>query len=413
MSSPIRIRAEIPEKLGFLFESHRYKVVFGGRGGGKSWSIARALLIRALSEQTRVLCARELQVSITDSVHRLLSIQIEGLGYSPFFDITRNSIRCVNGSEFIFAGIRTNVTKIKSMEGINVAWVEEAETVSNDSWRVLIPTIREEGSEIWVSFNPDLETDSTYRRFITTPPPNAKVVEVGWRDNPWFPETLRLEKDHLYAVDADAADHVWGGKPRAISKALVLFGKVSVEPFEPGDDWDGPYQGADWGFANEPSVLIRCWIHDDCLYIEHEAYGVGVEITDTPKLFDTIPNARKYVTRADSARPETISHMRGNGYPKMVAAKKGAGSVEDGIAHLRGYTKIVIHPRCRHAIDESRLWSYKKNKAGDVLPILIDKHDHCWDSARYALEPIMKRRKRQSMKLNSEAGAQQNPWSYS
>jgi phage terminase large subunit len=413
LSNPILIRAEIPEKLRFLFEPHRYKVVHGGRGGAKSWSMARALLIRSLTTQTRVLCARELQVSITDSVHQLLSSQIEALGYSPFFHVTRSSIRCtVSGSEFIFAGIRSNITKIKSMEGIDVAWVEEAEAVSKESWSVLVPTIRKEGSEIWVSFNPDLETDDTYRRFIKSPPPAAKVVEIGWQDNPWFPETLRAEKDHLYSVDADAAAHIWGGKTRSLSDALVLAGKVSVEPFEPAADWDGPYQGADWGFANDPTVLIRCWVHEDRLYIEHEAYGVGVEITDTPALFDTVPSGRKYVTRADNARPETISHMRGNGYAKMVAAKKGPGSVEDGVAHLRGYAKIVIHPRCRHAIDESRLWSYKKNKAGDVLPILIDKHDHCWDSARYALEPIMKRRKRSPMKFNSEAGAQQNPWSY-
>ena len=259
-------------------------------------------------------------------------------------------------------------------------------------------------------FNPDLETDPTYKRFITNPPPGAVVVELGWWDNRWITDELIAEKDHLYAMDADAAAWVWGGKTRAISKALVLYGKCAVAPFEPGDDWDGPYQGADWGFANDPTVLIRCWIYDESLYIEHEAYGVGVEITDTPALFDTVPNARKYVTRADNARPETISHMKGNGYPKMVAAKKGPGSVEDGVAHLRGYIKIVIHPRCKRAIDESRLWSYKKNKAGDVLPILIDKHDHCWDGVRYAIEPIMRRRKRSPIKLNLGVGAQENPW---
>lgn len=413
MSSQLRIRVELPEKLGFLFEPWRYKVVYGGRGGGKSWSIARALIVKAMGGSLRVFCARELQVSINDSVHKLLEDQIGELGCSDFFDITRNSIKCTRtGSEFIFAGIRTNVTKIKSMEGINIVWVEEAEAVSEESWSVLIPTIREEGSEIWVSFNPDLETDATHKRFITSPPPGAKVVAVGWEDNPWFPRTLEAEKNHLYAVDPDAAAHVWGGETRVISKALVLYGKVSVAPFEPGGDWDGPYQGADWGFANDPTALIRCWIHDGNLYVEYEAYGVGVEITDTPALFDTVPGARKYVTRADNARPETISHMRKNGYGKMTAAKKGPGSVEDGVAHLRGYSKIVIHPRCKHAIDESRLWSYKKNKAGDVLPILIDKHDHCWDSVRYAIEPIMKRRKKTAMKLDLAVGAQQNPWSY-
>lgn len=393
MSDQLEIRVEFPEKLGFLFEPHRYKVVCGGRGGAKSWSIARALLALAMDRPLRILCARELQVSINDSVHRLLKDQIKALGYTDFFAATNNSIRCLtSGAEFIFTGIRANITKIKSMEGIDIAWVEEAETVSEESWSVLVPTIRKSGSEIWVSFNPDLKTDATYKRFIASPPPGAVVVDVGWQDNPWFPEELKAEKDHLYAVDPDAAAHVWGGKTRVISKALVLYGKVSVEPFEPSDDWDGPYQGADWGFANNPTALVRCWISEKILYVEREAYGVGVEITDTPALFDTVPGAREYVTRADSARPETISHMQLHGYPRTEAAKKGPGSVEDGVAHLRGYTRIVVHPRCKHVIDETRLWSYKKNKAGDVLPILVDQHDHCMDALRYALEPVMRQR---------------------
>jgi phage terminase large subunit len=394
-------RVELPSKLQRLFEPSRYKVVHGGRGGAKSWSIARALLIKAASAKLRILCARELQLSIRDSVHRLLQDQIEALDYSDMFDVTHTSIRCATGSEFLFSGMRSNVSKIRSMEAIDIVWVEEAEAVSEDSWGVLIPTIRKEGSEIWISFNPDQETDPTYRRYVTNPPPDAIVVEVGWADNPWFPETLRREKDYLYRVDHDAAEHVWGGKTRTINNAQVLFGKVSVAPFEVEPGWDGPYQGADWGFASDPSVLIRCWIREydegdltlRDLHVEHEAYGVGVEITDTPALFDKIPNARKYTTRADSARPETISHMRNNGYGLMRAAQKGAGSVEDGVAHLRSFGKIVIHPRCKNAIQEARLWCYKKDRlTGDVLPDLIDKHDNCWDAARYALEPVMKNR---------------------
>jgi phage terminase large subunit len=128
--------------------------------------------------------------------------------------------------------------------------------------------------------------------------------------------------------------------------------------------------------------------------VEHEAYGVGVDINDTPQLFDSVPNARDYTTRADSARPETISHMKKHGYPRMEAATKGPGSVKDGVAHLRGYKRIVIHPRCKHAAEEARLWSYKRDKlTGVVLPILIDRHDHCWDASRYALEPLIKKPK--------------------
>lgn len=389
-------RAELPNKLGFLFEPHRYKVLFGGRGGAKTWSFARALLTMAADERwspLRILCTREFQLSIRDSVHRTLSDQIDLLDLGGMYDIAQHSIRSKTGSEFIFTGLWNNITKIKSMEGIDICWCEEAEVTSEDSWSILIPTIRKKGSEIWISFNPNLETDATYQRFIANPPPGSKVVEIGWEENPWISDELLAEKDHLYAVDADAAAWVWGGKTRTISKALVLFGKVTVEPFEPGDhdcDWSGPYQGVDWGFAESPTVMVRMWTRGTELYIEHEAYGIGVEVTDTPALFDTIPDARKYVTRADNARPEMISHLRNNGYPLMIACVKGKGSVEDGVAHLRGYSRIVIHPRCEHAIEESRLWSYKKNKAGDILPILADGHEHCWDSARYGLEPVMR-----------------------
>jgi phage terminase large subunit len=395
------LRAEFPEKLEFLFRPARYKVAHGGRGGAKSWGYARALLILAAQRRIRVLCARELQASIQDSVHKLLSDQIEALGLQSLYEIQQATIRSANGSEFIFSGIRSNVTKIKSMEGIDICWVEEAEKVSEGSWQVLIPTIRKPGSEIWVSFNPHEPSDPTYQRFVVHPPPGAIVVPIGWRDNPWLPDELRREKDYLYSVDPDAAEHVWGGAPRFNSEAAVLRGRWRVETFEPDPSWAGPYQGADWGFAVDPSVLIRCWvkpraevngtIQGAVLYVEHEAYEVGVEIDNTPALFDRIPNARLYVTRADSARPETISFMQRNGYRNLTAAEKGPGSVEDGVEHLRSYEAIVIHPRCRHAAEEARLWSYKVDKlTGDVLPVLVDAHNHCWDATRYALEPIIR-----------------------
>lgn len=397
-------RLRIVGKLGFFKEPHRYKVAYGGRGGGKSHSIARMLLVRAIKKKTRVLCTRELQVSIADSVHKVLKDLISEFKLGYYYTVQNTTIRGRNGSEFIFSGLRMNVSKIKSMEGVDIVWIEEAESVSRSSWEILIPTIRKDDSEIWVSFNPLNETDPTYKMFVTNPPPDAKVVKVGWQDNPWFPERLRKHKDYLYSVDKDTAEHVYGGGLRKFNKAQVLAGKVSVEPFVPAADWDGPYQGADWGFAADPTVLVRSWIHEHKgededkplrdLYIEREAYGVGVEVVDTPEMFDTIPDARKYVTRADKSRPETISHMRHNGYGRIVAAEQTAGSVEDGVMHLRSFSKIIIHPRCVNAIQESRDWSWKTDRlTGDILPILVDKHDHCWDAIRYALEPIMKKQK--------------------
>lgn len=204
-------RAEFPEKLACLFQPARYKVLYGGRGGAKSWGIARALLILAAQKPIRVLCAREFQTSIRDSVHKLLSDQIQSLGLLGFYDITQASIRGKNGSEFAFVGLRNNVANIKSYEGVDICWVEEAQTVSRMSWNVLIPTIRKSGSEIWISFNPELESDETYQRFVVNPPAEAVVQKINWSDNPWFPDTLKLEKDALKERDLQAYNQVWEG----------------------------------------------------------------------------------------------------------------------------------------------------------------------------------------------------------
>jgi phage terminase large subunit len=204
-------KAEFPVKLEGLFKKSRYKVLYGGRGGAKSWGIARALLIKGAKDPIRILCAREFQTSIKDSVHKLLCDQIESLGLLSFYEITQTSIRGRNGTEFSFVGLKNNVSNIKSYEGVDICWVEEAQTTSRLSWNILIPTIRKEGSEIWISFNPELETDETYQRFVANPPADCITMKVNWYDNPWFPDTLKLEKDALKARDEEAYNQVWEG----------------------------------------------------------------------------------------------------------------------------------------------------------------------------------------------------------
>ena len=204
-------KAEFPIKLRGLFEKSRYKVADGGRGGAKSWGIARALLIKGAKDPMRILCAREFQTSIKDSVHKLLCDQIEALGLLGFYEITQNSIRGKNGTEFAFAGLKNNIANIKSYEGVDIAWVEEAQTTSRLSWNILIPTIRKQGSEIWISFNPELETDETYQRFVLQPPKDCIQIKINWSDNPWFPDTLMLEKDALKQRDLEAYNQVWEG----------------------------------------------------------------------------------------------------------------------------------------------------------------------------------------------------------
>jgi phage terminase large subunit len=383
-------KVEFPRKYQALFKPSRYKTYYGGRGSAKSWNFARALLTIAHNRCIRVLCARELQSSIKDSVHRLLCDQIERMGLGAHFSTVNNEIRGINGSLFIFEGLRHNANKIKSLEGVDYAWVEEAEKVSADSWEILIPTIRKEKSEIWISFNPADEHDPTYQRFVLNPPDDAMVQRVSFRDNPWFPDTLKKEKDYLARVDPDAYAHVWEGETIKHSDAQVLSNKWIIDTFEEGE-LGFPYFGADWGFATDPTVLVQFFIKERTMYIRREVYGLGVETVDLPNLFERIPDSNKYTIRADNARPEIISHLKRHGYPRCESAKKWAGSVEDGISWLRGLEKIIIHPECKHTIDEARLWSYKTDRlTGDVLPILVDAHNHCWDAIRYGAQPMIK-----------------------
>ena len=235
-------KAEFPVKFQSLFKPARYKVYYGGRGGAKSWCLARALLLMGGRRAIRVLCAREYQNSISQSVHKLLSDQIYELGLESFYEITQNAIRGANGTEFSFAGLKNNVTNIKSFEGVDFCWVEEAQTVSKTSWDVLIPTIRKENSEIWISFNPELETDETYQRFVLNPPDNAIVQKVNWSDNPWFPQVLRDEKDALKGRDIQAYNTVWEGICRQtvdgaiFAKEMTLAdveGRITKVPYDP------------------------------------------------------------------------------------------------------------------------------------------------------------------------------------
>jgi phage terminase large subunit len=222
------VRADFPAKLQPLFRPARYKVLYGGRGGAKSWGIARALLIQAAERPLRVLCTREVQKSIKDSVHRLLHDQIKALGYEGLFEVVQSEIRHkTNGSLFLFAGLSDQtVDSIKSFEGVDVVWVEEAHSVTKRSWSILIPTIRKDGSEIWLSFNPELDTDETYVRFVVNPPPDTSLISMSWRDNPWLPEVLRKEKDHLKAVDLEEYENVWEGKPKTVVAGAIYKNEV-------------------------------------------------------------------------------------------------------------------------------------------------------------------------------------------
>lgn len=384
------IRVKIPPFYSFMARPSRYKSVHGGRGAARSWTFARLLAGMATSRKMRVLCTREYQSSIKESVHQLLSLQIEQLGLSSFYTISREAIRSTVGSEFIFKGLRVNPLEIKSLEGIDICWVEEAQSISKESWEILIPTIRKDGSEIWLSWNTGEVDDPTYQRFVASQPDDCISVKATWRDNPYFPAVLEKERAYLQRVDPDAYDWVWEGNPRSISDACIFKGKFVIDEFE-APEGTRFYYGADWGFSNDPTTLIRCYVANNELFIDGESYGVGVELNEIPQLFSVVPGYDIWKIKADNARPETISYLVKQHKLRVVPCEKWKGSVEDGIAHLRQFEKIHIHQRCKHTAEEFKLYSYKKDsRTGEILPIVVDQHNHCIDSLRYSLEDRIK-----------------------
>ena len=239
----MRIKAQFPRKLHFLFEPSRYKVARGGRGSGKSWGFARALLLIGTQRKIRVLCAREVQLSIRQSVHKLLKDQIAALELGSHYRVLETEIRGVNGTEFSFTGLSTlTVDTIKSFEGCDYCWVEEGQTITKRSWDILIPTIRKDGSEIWISYNPILETDETHQRFTINPPEDCTNVLINWRDNPWFNDVLDAERRHCKKTDPDNYDNIWEGKCLPAVEGAIYFkqiqraeeeGRVCHVPYDP------------------------------------------------------------------------------------------------------------------------------------------------------------------------------------
>ena len=395
MSNQITIEAnrEINYAFRELSQPSRYKVYYGGRGGGRSWEFAREALMQGVSECKFILCAREFQKSINDSVYKLLLDQIKLLNLTQFYKIYKNTIIGVNGTTFIFEGLKHNVTNIKSIEGVDICWVEEAEKVSQDSWDVLIPTIRKEESEIWITFNADLETDPTYKRFVKETPPDTILRKTSWKDNPWFPEVLRREKEYMYAVDPERAAWIWGGECRSHSDAQIMKNKWVIDVFEPESGWYGPYWGCDFGFSKSPLVLLKFWIKPMNDYfdimIEHEKWGVGIDLNDHAAFFDEIKGCRDYLIYADLSRPETINLLIKGGF-NITGAPKWPGCVEDGITWIRSCRKIIIHERCIHTIDDAKNYSYKVDPlTGDVTNLIIKKHDDTWDALRYGATPFI------------------------
>src|SRR5678810_956875 len=398
------LKVELPQKLVTLFApprgALRYRVMRGGRGSGKSFSAAKIAAIWGAIEPLRILCTREYQNTIKESFHAELKNAINSCPWlSSQYDVGIDYLRHrSNGTEFIFKGLRHNIDGIKSMAQIDLAIVEEAETVPAGSWQDLLPTIRAEGSELWIIYNPK-RRDSWVAKTFDAPelPPRTLIADINYDGNPFFPDVLNEQRLHDREVmDPALYRHVWEGAYYEQSDAQVFAGKYEQIEFEPQANWDGPYFAIDFGFSQDETAAVKCWINDGLLYIEHELYEKRLELDDTAQaMINALPDVEHHAVRGDNARPESISYLKRHGIPRIVACEKGKGSVEDGVEFIKAFKKVIIHPRCANALKEFDLYSYKIDRhSGDILPVLVDANNHAIDAIRYALEPIMKKRNR-------------------
>jgi phage terminase large subunit len=396
----VTARVRLPPKLVRIFGpargSVRYRALHGGRGSAKSFSAAKMAAIWGYAEPLRILCAREFQASIAESFHAELKAAIASEPWlEAAYDVGKDYLRGFNGTEFIFRGLRRNTQSIKSLAKVDLTIVEEAEDVPEASWLALEATVfRQDKSELWAIWNPALDGSPVDQRFRKTPPAKALIEEVNWSDNPFFPTALEeLRSRELERLDPNTYAHVWEGAYLVNSDVQVFGGKWEVADFEPGEDWDGPYHGGDFGFSQDPTAAVRTWVYGDCLYISHEAGARSLALDATGSFVEErIPGFADHLSRWDAASPGSIEIITRTGLPRAVAVDKWQGSVEDGIRFMRSFKRIVVHSRCRETIKEMRLYSYKVDRlTGDILPIVVDANNHYIDAARYSLAPLIRR----------------------
>lgn len=412
-----QLRIKLPQKMAANFaKPARYRVFRGGRGSAKTRGaalMASVYVMRlAMAGKKGVwLCAREHLNSLEESSLE----EIKGAIRSDpileeFFEIGEKYVRtkCRNIS-FVFAGLRHNLDSIKSKARILGAWIEEAENVSEMAWQKLLPTVRDDVAEIWLTYNPESPDSATHRRFVENPPDGCTVTDINWRDNPWFPDILNEQRLHDKRIRPDVYDHIWEGAFLTMTDAQVFAGKIEVREFEPQTGWDGPYFGGDFGFSQDPVAAVEVWINKDEVLIRREAFKVGLELDDTATfVLGKIPRFATKASRWDNSRPESISHLKRHGLPLAMSVDKWKGSVEDGIGYLRSFRRIVIHPDCPNMQREGRLYSYKVDRlSGDVITDIVDAHNHGWDAVRYALGPMIKQRPKHGQ---NHAGATVGMW---
>lgn len=396
----------IPKLIPIMSQPNvMYRCAWGGRGSGKTRTLAVMTAIRGYMYAEQgvsgvILCGREYMNSLADSSMEEIKQAIREVPFlNDYYELGEQYIRTKNRMvDYVFSGLRHNLDSIKSKARILLCWVDEAESVSQMAWDKLLPTVRGiDDAETWISWNPEKRgspVDKMFRHEKIYDPDTGALIgigaEINWRDNPKFPKVLdlqrRLAKKNL---PIEKYDWIWEGAYLEMSEAVVFKGKFVVKEFEPDHyNWDGPYQGLDFGFSQDPTAGVQCFIHNRKLYIYRDFSKVGLELDDTKEYaLKFIPDFAKYAIIADNARPESISHLKNKGLARIESCKKGKGSVEDGVSFIQSFDEVVIHPSCEATIQEFKTYSYKTDRlTGDVLPILLDENNHVIDALRYALE---------------------------
>ena len=387
------IDVDFPEILTPVFDNLSQSiydaiVMYGGRGGAKSEALTALGIMESYIDDGVILCCREIQKSISDSIYGSLVSFIDDKKLSNDFKILNNEITNLRtGAKFIFAGLKHNITNIKSIHKLRVVLVDEAENVSQESWDYLRPTPRYNDTRIYVVFNPRFEADPTYQEFVKRADDTTLVIKIGWQDNPWFPPSLEKQRKRAAKGDAGRYAWIWEGNFLQISEASIFGKKLVQRDFEIDASFDEPQIGIDWGFSKDPTAVIESYVKGNTLYIRNAASKVGLELDDTAEwLINHVPNIKRYTSRADSSRPETISKVRRDGVALIKSCKKWKGCVEDGIAHIQSYDAIVVHSDAMACYSELAAYSFKKDKLDEPTAVPLDEDNHFADALRYALE---------------------------
>jgi phage terminase large subunit len=381
---------QIPVEYKRLFDSDwREAAVYGGRGSLKSHTVARVLLIKARQKKTRVACFREYQNSIADSSHQLLKELIEKYNFGEFKVTDKAIVNEITGSDFIFKGLHNNVQNVKSTEGIDIAWVEEAQTVSEESIDILTPTVRKPGSQIIYTYNRLKEDDSVHKRLVKEGRPNSLILNINYDvalKYGWMPEVLRIEMEDDKEFRPTLYRHKWLGEPNNVTGRVYSDWNIIDEiPHEARLE----RRGLDFGYSVDPTAIIDLYYYNGGYIADERRYRRGMKNNDIANFLLNLEHPNTLVT-ADSAEPKSIAEIEEYGVPILPVQKKGIGdkSYLHGSIDYVQQQRISVTRSSRNLIEEYEGYYWMTDKDGKPMNVPEGGKDHALDALRYAFDGL-------------------------